>query len=369
MKKVCIINANIYCLFEPKSKAPMGGAELDMYMLANGIGKNFQVSVITGDWGQNDQLKNDRVVIYKSFQLNGGVLNIFKSAFILFRSLMKVNADIYISSGAGPEVGIIAIFCKLFGRRCIYRTASEIDCNKQYIRSQKLNGVLYKFGFENSNCIVTSVKEHKNIIVKNHPNLINRIVNISLGIDIDKYIDIDKPKKTSILWVGRCNHNKNPEAFLDIARKNQNYEFVMICPKVKNDEIFYALIKKEALQIKNLKFIKFVEFRKIQKYFENALLFVNTSYYEGFTYTLIQSGKAKTPVVYLNVNPDGVINKYNLGYFSNGSIKNLNNNIRRLIENHKLWNEKSNSIYDYIEANHDMNKLSTKWISLIESLV
>jgi len=46
-KTICLVNLNAYCLFNQKSEAPMGGAELDMYTLAQGLKKKYNVTFIS----------------------------------------------------------------------------------------------------------------------------------------------------------------------------------------------------------------------------------------------------------------------------------------------------------------------------------
>lgn len=355
MKKICIVNFNIYCLFNPISNAPMGGAELDMYTLALGLQKHHQVTVVTADWGQKEVEIYNKINVIKSLRLGGSR---FWAIFKLLSSLFKANADIYISSGASPEVGLICLFCQMFNKKYIYRTAHDIDCNKTFSNNNGLSGKLYGFGLEHASLIVTSVKNHKDILIQNYPHLKNKIIHINLSIisGLNKI-----PKKSGVLWVARCTKWKNPELFLKIVLKFPTVTFTMISPKQKNELSFYKHIKNIAANIKNLNFIDFVQYNKTQKYYNKASVFVNTSDAEGFTYSLIQSGLGKTPVVYYKVNPDDVITKYNIGYYSNGKKDLLYKQIQMLLENKKDWHEKSKNINRYVDMHHDIKRIISKW--------
>lgn len=366
MKKICIVNLNIYCLFDPKSTAPMGGAELDMYTVARGLENKYDVSVITGDWGQGDLEFFDKIRIVRSFKLGGnGPLQFLRGIFLFWKSLLRANADVYLSSGAGPEIGIIALFCTLKRKKFIYRTASEIDCNKKYIDSNGIKGLMYRYGLENTHHIVTTVQQHKNLLVCSHRSVEKRISHINLGIFSE---DEQEQEKDCILWVGRCDSLKNPDIFIDMAKSISNCRFVMICPKQKNNPSYFEEIKKKAESLPNMTFIDFVPFKDIQPYFNRAKIFVNTSDFEGFTYTLIQSGLAKTPVVYLNVNPDEVITKYNIGYVSDGSKEKLIEQVRMLLQNEQDWSKKSENAFRYVKENHDINIVGREWKKLLERI-
>lgn len=366
MKKICIVNLNVYCLFNPKSVAPMGGAELDMYTLTLALKKEkSNVSVITGDWGQEAIEEIDEITIYKSFSLEKKLLNYICAPFKFWRSLKKVDADVYISSGAGPEVGVIAFFCTLKKKKFIYRTAHIIDCDGSYVASSGLFGKLYEYGLENASLIVTSVKQHGSVLAERYAKLRKRLFHINLGITSDIAPISDKD---AILWVARCEKWKNPETYLEIASTFPQESFVMICPKQNKNPSYFEEIKKRTTSLPNVTFIGFVPFKDIQPYFDKAKVFINTSDFEGFTYTLIQSGLARTPVVYLNVNPDEVITKHNIGYVAGGDKEKMIRQIRRILDDEKDWKEKSENAFLYVKQNHDMNIVKEQWWVLLESL-
>lgn len=363
--KVCIINLNVYCLFNPQSSAPMGGAELDMYTVAIALKKYFHVSIITGDWKQKDIEEKDDIIIYKSFSFEKNLLNYVKAPFVFWNTLCRANADVYVSSGAGPEVGVIALFCKLKKKKFIYRTASSMDCDGSYVKIHSFLGKIYEYGLNQSSKIITSVKQHSEILLVRYPELSRRINHINLGI----LSHGDELEKEYILWVGRCDSLKNPEIFLDVARSLPQFLFFMICPKQSSNPEYFEEIKKMAQSLTNITFIDFVPFRDIQPYFDRAKIFVNTSDFEGFTYTLIQSGLARTPVVYLNVNPDEVITKYNIGYVADGDKKKMISQIVLLLNDKKDWKEKSINALQYVTENHDINIIGGQWRDLIYRLL
>lgn len=373
MKKICIVNFNVYCLFDPSSSAPMGGAELDMYMLAQGLDDVFNTLVITGDWGQKKIEIYDNIKIIRSVKTgNKDIFSVMRNIILIFVTLLKTNADIYISSGAGPEVGIFCFFCKLRAKKYIYRTAHDIDCNGSYIRLNGIKGLSYKYGLEHAHKIITSVVHHKNLLNKYHAHVNEKIHHINLGLqfrsDIDNAGYTELGRDGHILWVARCEDWKNPEAYICLAKSLPQYKFIMICPKQRHNEDYFFSVKRHAKKLSNITFIDFVPFEYIQSYFNNAILFINTSTVEGFTYTLIQSGLAGTPVAYLNVDPDNVIRRHNLGFFANGNMEKLRRSLIDSINNKEIWKRKSYAIGRYVRIHHTMSKLSIQWTSIINSL-
>jgi glycosyltransferase involved in cell wall biosynthesis len=362
MARVCIISLNAYSLFNPSGAAPMGGAELDMYTVAVALSEYHKVSVITGDWGQAEKERYGEITVYRSIRLGGSYLY---GLYRFWKSLADADADVYISSGAGIEVGIISIFCRLNRRKYCYRTAHEMDCNGSYIRNSGWRGRLYAYGLEHTYAVVTSVEHNKSLLLAHHPVLAQRIFNINLGVFLKDGSVAEEQAKGCILWVARCETWKNPAIFLKIAKALPQYKFVMICPKQSHNPELFHDIESQAGELSNVEFINFVPFKDIQPYFEKARIFVNTSESEGFTYTLIQSGQAKTPVTYLNVNPDSVITHYDIGGFAAGDVSILIGQIRFLMEDEKSWKRKSEAIFSYSKSFHDIRSLVHKWNGLI----
>jgi len=363
--KICLINFNCYCLFNPASAAPMGGAELEMYTLARCFArKNHHVSVVVADWGQSAVEEYEGVAVHKSIQL--GATNYLQQLIIFWKILARINADVYISTGAGMEVGAIAAFCRFNHKKYLYRTAHDMDCDESFIHSTGLAGRAYAYGLHHAYRIVTSVQAHTNLLSQHHPSLVSKVAGINLALELpEKGGDV---QKNTLLWVSRCETWKQPELFLDLAKALPEQKCVMIAPAQKHRPELFLKIKKEAQAIANLEFIDFVPFKNIQPYFEQAKVFVNTSQAEGFTYTLIQCGAAKTPVVYLSVNPNEVITKNSCGFWANGDTAVLQEQVKTLLQDKKVWKQKSEGIHAYVTMNHAVEVVGKQWENLFAKI-
>jgi glycosyltransferase involved in cell wall biosynthesis len=162
--------------------------------------------------------------------------------------------------------------------------------------------------------------------------------------------------KKYILWIARFESWKRPELFIDLADRFINESFIMICPNTNTDNNNYNELINLVSRKKNIKFIKYVEFEKIQDYFNEAKVFINTSDYEGFPNTFIQAGIGRTPILSLNVNPDDFITDNNCGYFCGSDFDNMVDKLNKLLKNKKDWEEKSKNIFKYIKDNHNIYK-------------
>lgn len=94
-------------------------------------------------------------------------------------------------------------------------------------------------------------------------------------------------------------------------------------------------------------------------------VFINSSIYEGFPNTFIQSLKNCTPIISLNVDPDNIIKMYNVGFFCNDDISKAELYLQKLIEDKNLYKNISQNAYLYTLYNHDIEVISKTWANLI----
>jgi glycosyltransferase involved in cell wall biosynthesis len=168
---------------------------------------------------------------------------------------------------------------------------------------------------------------------------------------------VDISKKDTVLWVGRSAAIKQPELFIHLAAKFPEEKFIMISPRSTGDSN-YERLKDEIGDLKNLEFIEFVEFAKVQAYFTSAKIFVNTSEAEGFPNTFIQACISSTPILSLQVNPDKVLDKYNIGISCSGDIEQLNEKLHLILTDNNLRLKMGNNAREYAEEKHNIKKIA-----------
>ncbi|ODS41481.1 MAG: hypothetical protein A7315_06000 [Candidatus Altiarchaeales archaeon WOR_SM1_79] len=359
--KICFISPKAYQLFNPEVKSTFGGAQVQLYYLANEFSgyKDVKIRFMVADYGQDDVEIHKKIKVYKSLNLKD---NFIKQIIDFYRVFNKIDADIYIQRAPSPFSGIIAFYCKILNRKFAYMIGHDLETDGTY---EKNNNLLKSFFanlvFKYSDLIITQ-NEYQKMNLKQR-NIESTV--IKSGYPVQEYIET---KKNYILWVGRSESWKRPELFLKLAEQNPDFKFVMICPPSTYNPQLSGRIKKEAQKLNNLKFIDFVPFNQIDKYFGEAKIFVNTSTQEGFPNTFVQAAKNKTPIVSLSVNPDNFLERYECGFFCNNDIELINKNMNILLSNKNLYKRMSENAYNYAKKNHDIKKNAEKFYELIGCL-
>ncbi len=358
--KICIVSLYAYQYFNPASLSRAGGAELQLHNMAVELAKDrrFEIEFIVGDFGQPDFEIRKGIKLYKFFnpKKNLKYLRAVLGFVKLWRQVKKINADIYIQRTAGLETGEVALFCKLNHKKFIYMTAHDEDVigtKPSWMQGGLVGFVrwrLFKLGLKIADLIIVQHESQKEVLKEVYGK--DGIIRQSAH-----YIPESIPlNKDFILWVARGEDWKQPFLFIELVKFFPGEKFVMICPPT-NDFKFFNEIKGKAMGLPNLEFIEFLPSDKFDSYFLNAKIYVNTSKSEGFPNTFIQALKGKTPVLSLNVNPNGMLEKYGIGRCANGDFEKLKNDLKEILGDKELLHVMAEKAYAYAKENHDIMKI------------
>ncbi|MCL4475180.1 MAG: glycosyltransferase family 4 protein [Nitrospirae bacterium] len=359
--KVCFVSLLAYPLFNPSITAEFGGAEVQLYYLATELAKDprFDIAFLTGDFGQPAFEMREGVKLYKLARFPRGIKYI-RTVIEYARLAMlikKLDADLCIQRAAAMLTGVTALTCKFSAKKFVYMTAHDQDVMKErpgWMPKGIIGFIvwaLFGIGIRMADFVIVQNQKQK----ENLKRLYNKdgyVRPSAHRISENSEISV----KQLILWVARCEDWKQPELFLDLAKEFPGELFCMVCPR-SLDEKYFVRIKELAAGLANVQFVEFVPFKEIDTFFSRARVFVNTSKKEGFPNTFIQALKNKTPVLSLNVDPDGILEKYNFGRCSHGNIDRLKIDLGNMLRDDRLWQAMSESAYTYVIARHDIKKI------------
>jgi len=350
----------------------IGGAEVQQVLLGTGLSKeNFDVSFIVADSGQPQNEVFNGIKIYKTLPL-GYKIKSYKSLYKAFQvnwNVMKeCNADVYYCRGASIYIGYVALFCIINRKKFILGMASDKDLITKLSKFLSIQNISFLIGLKFAHCVISQNRKQQNFLKKNFKIESIQINNMC-------HIPTEEPvtNKSNVLWVGTIKPEwKRPELFLKLAESIPEVHFQMIGgPAYGGPQSyfeFYEQIREKAHEITNLDFIGVVPYNKIDKYFESALIFVNTSSMEGFPNTFIQAWIKSVPVASLSVDPDEVICENNLGFHSK-TFDQLVIDVNLLLDNSYLRGIFGNNARLYAEQEFDIKKIIKSYIKIIYQLL
>lgn len=149
---VCFIAPKAYVLFRPTINECIGGAEVDLYLLAVEIAKDhrFDVKFIVGNYGQARKERIQNVEIIRARGVCGFWLAMFRA-----------GCDIYFQEAASWGTLLVTLFCKLHRKKLVYRTASQGECNGEIFTERPLFKRVFHWCLKQASQVIVQNQEDK----------------------------------------------------------------------------------------------------------------------------------------------------------------------------------------------------------------
>ena len=356
--RITFFSLNAYKVLKPSSSAAIGGSEVQMVLLARHLAAaGYNVHFLVGNFGQSVTETVAGIQVWRTIKLAKRLTTYVGAPFIIWWRLCQSAPDVVISSPAGPEVGLIALYCRLLGKTYIFRTASQVDCTYEKIRALGLvAGFFYKLGLRLAHTIVTQSEEGRAALWRYH---------CRRGVVIHNLVDslpaalLSYPRQ-HVLWVGSARAVKQPHLFLELAGRLPSIPFAMILSQA-GDLWLWQAIRNQAATLPNLQFIGEVPPSEVAAYMGRSKLLVGTSRYEGWPNVYMQAAAQGVPIVSLAVNPDTFLTAYDVGVACHGSFDELVDAVRRLWPGGGTYDRMVQAGPIYVAHAHNPDTIIREW--------
>jgi glycosyltransferase involved in cell wall biosynthesis len=363
--KICFLSLNSYPTITGKNLGYAGGAEIEQVYLARElVAHGYAVCFVTYGLGPNQIENVDGIEVIKTYDREkSSQMNVLLKYKSIWSTLKKANADVYFHESG--SIGVLPSFCYMKRKKFVYRIPSDaMVLNKSLSGNYRFNKKIVDVLEIMRADVVIAQSQFQQRILKERFRVESCLIKNGL---ILPNVNIEKSVPPVVLWVGSISKVKNPELFIELAKSLPNTRFEMVGGQGDPSHL-YSKIAADVQKVANLKFHGFVPCHKVNEYFRRASLFVNTSSIEGFPNTFIQAWMHKTPVVSLNVNPDGLIQNEKLGFCSR-TFKQLVLDVTTLLNDKKLRKVMGENGRSYVEREHDIKKTVAKYSAIFENLL
>jgi glycosyltransferase involved in cell wall biosynthesis len=386
VSKICFVALYAYPLFNPAISHIFGGAEVRAWFFGVGLSKfpNNEVSFVVLNHGQPEVEHYGLIKVYRhsyyrrtSSSVRGRLVGkvqdlLYRSQHPLASSLPighdkiaptkfiiyeKVDADLYCTFGVSNFSAELAAFCKRHRKRFMLFSSNDDDLSLDYYPdSRKKNaygsiGSLCYYTIMQADLIVTQTQKQSELLEKRFGRTSVTVFN-PIELTPTEKIVRGLPKERHVaLWIGKSDRIKQPEILLDLAILFPDIRFLMILNR-SDSKIHEDVLRRRP---ENLRIIESVEFGDIEKVFAQAFVLINTSIFEGFPNTFLQAGKFGVPILSLQVDPDGFIEKHGCGIVAKGEFEKLAHGVRRLLSEPSIHKAYSENIRRYVLSRHELN--------------
>ena len=365
--KICFVGLdNLPVLAREFNQHGIGGEQVQQTLLAKALARRgHNVSMIVYDYGQRAVAEWDGVVAYRSFRQTAGipVLRFFYPRFTkTWRALRKANSDVYYLSSAGMHLGLVALFCRLYNRKLVFRVAHNTDCDPnalliKYYRDKKA----YEYGLARTDLILVQTVKQQHDMMANYrmPSTVAQMLVREPADEVMRDVDV--------LWVNNLRHFKRPDLFISLAKRLPNLQFCMIGGEQTDSRDLFEKISQQAALLPNVTFCGRVPYQEIDKNYARARVFINTSDSEGFPNSYLQAWVHGTPTVAF-FDPDNIIKSCGLGYIVQ-SLDEMANKVCELLANGQVWKEKSDRCQQYMKRYYSDDDVLSPYLTGIQGLL
>ena len=151
---------------------------------------------------------------------------------------------------------------------------------------------------------------------------------------------------------------KRPDRFIEIARSMPDVRFRMIGGPTGRDAAstgYFESIRRSAQEVANLEFLGFQPLSEVERHFDEAKIFVNTSDHEGFPNTFLQAWGRGVPTVSFfdaGARPDG-----SRPFKLVGDVGDACHAIGSLLQEAAAWNALSTDCLDQFRCRHSTDSV------------
>jgi glycosyltransferase involved in cell wall biosynthesis len=282
----------------------------------------------------------------------------------------RVNADIYMVPGNSQFSAEVAFFCAERGRKFVFLSGSDFDYFPEYKLHPEQSDM---YGVPHVLKLYSIEKAAAHIVQNQRQAAMLRDVYQRSADVIPNPIDTKprfprNPQPRTILWVGKSDERiKRPSLVLDLARALPQYQFVVIMnPAV---QATHEMCVKQIRGLPNVTLVERVPFSRIESYFADARLHINTSVFEGFPNTFLQAAKYGVPTISLQVDPGSMLSQYGSGLVCGGNLQQFREAVSRLMEASAEYEALSRQAVQYVKQNHDKDVLVERYEKILLALV
>ena len=365
--KICLVGLHNLSVLVPEYKNHyVGGEPVQQTLLGKAlVRRGHDVSMVVADYGQIDDLECRTIRLFKAYRLDAGipVLRFLHPRWTgLWSALMRADADLYYTSCAGMEVGLLALFCRYFGKRFVFRSASDADCDQsrllvRYARDRWL----YAYGLRRADAILVQSASQGQTLLQSY-GLASRVA----GMLVENPLSVPT-RDVDVLWVANIWRVKRPDRLLELAAKLPQFNFHVVGGALPGEEALYEQVRDAAATTANLTFHGRLSYSDTNDLYGRAKLLVNTSEVEGFPNSYLQAWIRGVPVVTL-IDPDRVIEHEGLGVAAS-SPAGLAAAIGTLLGSRAAWQAASDRCRHFMAREFGEEKILSAYLETFDDVM
>ncbi|WP_262177332.1 glycosyltransferase family 4 protein [Haloarcula laminariae] len=369
---VCFISPYIRAYLEPGAETHVGGAQRQQYLLATRLReRGHTVSFVSFESEGDTRERIDGFDVWNTLPATNDAVAAPKALAKILRTIRRVDADLFYVRGNPPLCILASYCCALLDESLVYVVAndSNVELSKLSTHHGLFEYTLPKLAYVDAigrADRVVAQTDHQRDILADVFDIQSTVVPNGYTVPPDDEV-VPASERGHVLWVGTLDPDqKRPERFLDLAERLPGVDFRMV--GWSEDAAYRSGIVDRADALPNLAFEGFVPPDEIDRHYRDAVAYVNTSAYEGFPNTVLESWRFAVPVVSLRAVLDGLLADAGVGYRT-GTMDELTETVDR------LWNDRDEAAAtgragrEYLQDNYALDAVYETYAGIFTDII
>jgi glycosyltransferase involved in cell wall biosynthesis len=364
MMKICLVGFDNLPLLAPEYRGQLiGGEAVQQALLGRALARRgHDVSMVVADHGQDDGARWEAIRVFRAYRLDAGLPGL---RFIhprwtgMWSALERAGADLYYTSCAGMQVGLLALFCRRFRKRFVFRIASDSDCDgSRLLVPFARDRWLYAYGLRRADAILVQSIAQAEALRRNY-GLASRVA----GMLVEKPLPAPR-RDIDVLWVSNIRREKRPDRILELTATLPGVKVHMVGGPLRDEEALFREIEAAARARPNVTFHGRLPYWDANALYGRSRLLVNTSDVEGFPNSYLQAWIRGVPVVTL-IDPDRVIEREGLGVPAS-SPSGIARAVRAVLDEPAAWQAASDRCLAYMAREYGDDRILSTYLETFD---
>lgn len=311
------------------------------------VARGHEAVLLGADTGQADGISWEGIKVRNGGRFEtGGIADTLRAWPRIHRILSQERPDAVVVYGWTTLLYVLAWWRRIIPFRLLFVCALDAEIDGDFRRNNPLRGFLFERGMRVADTRFSiTADQASHFHGKGMECAVTRL--LIQG----KLAPVLPEKSVDLLWVARCDAVKRPELFLELARRFPNSTCRMVCSP--HDRPLWEQIREQAGRLPNVEFLETVPYQEIQRHFNEARIFVNTSSHEGVPNTFIHSGLGRTAIASLEIDPDSMFSYFAAGVQAHGEFEGLVEKIGVLLSDQATLRSAGEESARYVGEWHD----------------
>lgn len=356
--KFIFLSSFAHLALDSQSTRVSGGAELQAALMAAELAlRGHEVIVLGGDEGQPREQLLQGVRARKSGRFHtGGMIDTVRALPTVFNNIREERPDFTFIYGWTTWTFFLLWPAFLRYTRAGFVCMLDTEVNGEFRRAHPLRGALFEYGVRHASVRFAITQYQAECFARQ-------------GLDCTLYRPLLLPrpepltgrKEIDLLWIARCHPIKRPHLFLDLAERLPDARCLMVSPN-ENAELFRT-VEARARRLPNVEFRERVPYHQVQALYDRARIFVNTSTWEGFANSFVQSGQGEAAILSLAVDTDHLLEHFNAGWCARDNFEAFVARARQLLAEPELLRTQQLGAAAFVREWHDNERNVDRFLS------